>query len=173
MDFTEVLSKRFSVRKFENKQVEKEKLLEVLDAGRIAPTAGNYQPFKILVVETPKGIEKMWNGYQYSINSPVALIVCADTNTSWKRPFDGKDYGDVDVSIVTDHMMLAAENLGLGSLWIGAFEPNDIRAKFNIPEQYIPVNILLIGYPASDAIQLAAFGRIKKPLDELVVYESF
>lgn len=177
--FLQLIAKRSSVRKFDSKQVEKEKLLTILEAGRLAPTATNRQPYKILVLETPDGIAKLRKNNKFIYEAPLALIVCANHKESFKRNFpgchDGKDSGDTDTSIVTDHMMLCAADLDLGSVWIWAFDPVKVRADFNILEQYEPVHILLIGYPAADAGSWSWFqhGKMRKPLEESVVYETF
>jgi nitroreductase len=173
MDFMELIRKRYSVRKFDSRQVETEKLLAILDAGRLAPTACNYQPYKILALETPTEIEKLRKGNPCIYESPVALIVCADHEHTWKRLADGHDYADIDATIVTDHMMLAAAGLELGSVWIGAFDPENLRAEFKIPPQFEPVNILLIGYPAGEIGAQTRPDKRRKPLEETVVYGTF
>jgi nitroreductase len=173
MDFMQLITNRYSVRKFDCKQVEKEKLLSILEAGRLAPTACNYQPYKVLALETPTGIEKLRKGNLHIYESPAALIICADHEHTWKRITDGHDYADIDATIVTDHMMLAAAELGLGSIWIGAFDPDNLRTVFNIPHNFEPVNILLIGYPAGGADVHTRNDKRRKPLEETVVYETF
>jgi nitroreductase len=173
MDFLELAKKRCSVRKYDSKPVEKEKLMTILEAGRVAPTATNRQPYKIIVVETPAGLEKLQEGNNYMYKAPLALIVCADHNKTWKRPWDGKDSADTDIGIVTDHMMLSATDLGLGSIWLWAFDPATIRDKFNIPEHIEPVNILLIGYPTSELSSSSRHDTQRKALQETVVYETF
>lgn len=173
MDFIELAKKRCSVRKYDSKPVEKEKLLMILEAGRIAPTATNRQPQKVLVIETPSGLEKLRKGNNYIYEAPLALIVCVNHNETWKRPWDGKDTADTDASIVTDHMMLCAAALGLGSVWLWAFESATVRADFNIPEQFEPVNILLIGYPAGELSSPLRHDTQRKMLQETVIYETF
>lgn len=173
MKFHDLAKKRYSVRRFKSQEVEPEKLEMVLEAGRLAPTACNYQPYKVLVLKTPAGIEKLRKGNPYMYEAPVAIIVCINHEAVWKRLSDGKDYGDIDATIVTDHMMLAAADLGLGSIWMGAFDPQNLRSEFNIPEHYEPVNVLLLGYAADDAAPQSAIAKRRKPLSETVIYESF
>lgn len=96
------------------KPVEKEKLEKILTSAHVAPTAANLQPVKLLVVqdkERLKSIAKAGNIY----NAPLAIIVCADHSKAWTRPFYNKQTADIDASILTDHMMLQATELGLGT----------------------------------------------------------
>ena len=95
----------------------------ILEAARVAPTAANLQPVRLIVVQEKEGlakIEKAANIY----NAPLAVIVCADHSTAWTRPFDKKQTGDIDASILTDHMMLQASELGLGTVWVCYFKPD-------------------------------------------------
>ena len=173
MMFLDLVKTRYAVRRFTRQEVEPEKLEMILEAGRLAPTACNYQPYKVLVLKSPAGIEKLRKGNPYMYEAPVALVICVNHEIVWKRLSDGKDYGDIDATIVTDHMMLAAADLGLGSIWMGAFHPQNLHAEFCIPEHYEPVNVLLIGYPADDAVAQSTTAKRRKPLAETVVYESF
>lgn len=170
MDFMEVITKRYSVRKFADKPVEEEKLQSILEVGRQAPTAKNLQPQRILVVREKEGLEKI-NKAARLYNAPLAIIACADTRESWKRPFDGMDSKDIDVSIVTTYMMLEATRQGLGSVWICWFDPAVIRQEFALPDYIVPVNILAVGYPAEDC-QPAPMHFSRKPLAETVAYEK-
>lgn len=152
MNFLELAQKRYSVRKFGDMKVEKDKLYLILEAGRIAPTAGNYQPQRILVLDSEEGLSKLSLCTPYKFNQSLALLVCYDETISWKRSFDGKNDGEVDASIVATHMMLEATELGIGSTWIGHFDPVGIRKTFEIPASIIPVALLLMGYPSDDAV---------------------
>lgn len=173
MDFLELAKKRYSVRKYEDKKVEKEKLLKILEAARIAPTAANFQPQKLLVIQKEEGLEKLKKGANIH-GAPLAIIVCSDHSTSWKRSsFDGKDAADIDASIITDHMMLEATELGLGSVWICAFNPAIIKEEFNIPENFEPINILAIGYADRPAESPDRHDTKRKALNETVFYETF
>ena len=98
--------------------------------------------------------------------APCAVIVCADTGEAWTRKYDGKTIGDIDASIVTDHMMLAAASLGLDTLWICMFKPEAVREEFRLPEHVEPVNILLRRpRPSRPAAQTArGNGRIRNLL---------
>lgn len=99
--------------------------------------------------------------------------MCADHSKAWKRPLDGKDMVDIDATIITDHMMLQAADLGLGSLWICYFKPDVLKQDFNIPEEVEPVNILALGYNAGPVASPDRHSEARKPMDMVVSYESF
>lgn len=167
MDFIELCKTRYSVRSYANRKVEDDKLNAILEAGRLAPTAANLQPQKIIAVRSEDGLKKL--GESANIyGAPLALIVCADKTKAWKRPFDGKLTTDIDASIVTDHMMLEAEDLGLGSVWICYFKPDILRKNFSIPDNIEPVNILAIGYADENS---HVKEKDRKPLSDTVIRE--
>ncbi|SDC69040.1 MULTISPECIES: nitroreductase family protein [unclassified Candidatus Frackibacter] len=172
MDFLQLAKERYSVREYESKKVEEEKLLKILEAGRVAPTATNSQPQRLIVVQKEEGLNKIKKGAKI-YDAPLAIIVCSDHGHTWKRPFDGMNTAHIDASIVTDHMMLQATQLGLGTVWICYFEPEVIKEEFNIPENIEPVNILAIGYAAGEAASPDRHNTDRKPLEETVYYESF
>ncbi|KLU66610.1 FMN reductase [NAD(P)H] [Desulfosporosinus acididurans] len=172
MKFLELAKKRFSVRKYQTKEVEEEKLLKILEAGRVAPTGANTQPQRILAICSKEGLEKI-SKCANIYKAPVALIVCVDHSVTWKRPLDGKDIGEIDVSIVTDHMMLQATELELGTCWICYFDETTLRQEFNIPDNYEPLTILVIGYSAAEPASSDRHGTLRKSLDNTVRYESF
>lgn len=172
MNFLELAKKRCSVRKYEERKVEEEKLLKILEAGRVAPTAANYQPQRLLVVQEKEGLDKLKKGGNV-YGAPLAIIVCADHGTTWKRNFDGKDTADIDASIVTTHMMLQATELDLGTIWVCWFDPEVIRNEFNLPENLEPINILGIGYPLAPLDSPDRHTTMRKPMDNTVYYETF
>ncbi len=170
MSFLDLAKKRYSCRAYSDRKVEKEKLELILEAGRVAPTAKNLQPQRLIVVQEKEGFEKISKAANI-YNAPLAIIVCADKNTAWVRPFDQKQVEDIDASIVTDHMMLEAAELGLDSVWICYFKPDVIRAEFGLPDNLVPVNILAIGYGSGEPKSPARFDEARKPLSETVFFE--
>lgn len=172
MDFVELAKRRCSVRSYQEKPVEQEKLEKILEAGRVAPTACNLQPQRILVVRTKEGIDKL-KKVGNVFNAPLYLVICADHSRTWKRAFDGKDSADIDVSIVTTQMMLEAADIGLASIWIGSFKPDVMRAEFSIPKGLEPVNLLGIGYPEGEVKSPERHDADRKPLAETVFYDCF
>jgi nitroreductase len=171
MDFLELAKRRYSVRKYKDKKVEKEKLLKILEAGRVAPTGANTQPQRLIVIQEEKGLDKIKKAANV-FGAPLAIIVCGDHKSVWKRPFDGKDILDIDTSIVTDHMMLQAIELGLGTLWVCYFDPAIIRKEFNLPEDVEPVNILAIGYSDCEPASPDRHEKTRKPIEQTVYYET-
>lgn len=172
MNFLDNAKKRYSVRSYKSQKVEQEKLDLILEAARVAPTAANLQPVRLIVVQEKEGlakIEKAANIY----NAPLAVIVCADHSTAWTRPFDKKQTGDIDASILTDHMMLQASELGLGTVWVCYFKPDILSQEFNLPANLEPVNILVIGYADEEPVDPDRHGKTRIPLDTLVAYEKF
>lgn len=172
MDFLELAKKRYACRQYLDRKVEAEKLAAILEAGRVAPTGANFQPQRLIVVESKEGMERLARCTR-DFGAPLAIIVCADTSAAWTRKYDGKMIGDIDASIVTDHMMLEATAQGLNTLWICMFKPDAVREEFHLPEQVVPVNILLVGYGAGEAASPERHATTRKPLSETVFYESY
>ncbi len=152
MDFLELVKKRYSCRSFSNKEVEREKIMKILEAAKLAPTARNIQPQKILVLTEKEQLEKLSACTQYGWNAPTIMILFYDQSVSYKRDkYDNKEFGDIDISIVTTHMMLEAQYLGLGTTWIGSFDPEKLVETYKIPKNLVPVAILPIGYPSKES----------------------
>lgn len=172
MEFLELAKKRYSVRSFTDQQIEEEKLAKILEAGRVAPTAANCQPQRILVVRDKDrltALQKAANTY----GAPLILVVCADKTQAWVRPFDKKNCSDIDASIVTDHMMMEATELGLGSVWICYFKPDIVKELFNIPDSLEPVNILAVGYADCKALSPDRHSQTRKPIGDITFYDTF
>lgn len=170
MKLIDLIKKRYSVRNYKKDPVTDELLMQILEAGRLAPTGANTQPQRIIAVREQAGLDKI-NKAANTFSAPLVLIVCADHNVVWKRLYDGKKITDIDASIVTDHMMLAATELGLGSVWICHFKPDVIRSEFNLPSHIEPINILAIGYE-NEAGGLKR-RTTRKPLEETVFFERY
>lgn len=169
MDLLNVAKSRYSVRNYLDKKVEKEKLNKILEAAHVAPTAANLQPVRLLVVQEKENLDKI--GKAASIyNAPLAIIVCSDHSKAWKRPFDGKQTVDIDASILTDHMMLEATELGLGSVWVYYFKPDVIKKEFALPDGLEPINILAIGYADESPASSNRHAQMRIPMEELVTY---
>lgn len=174
MDFLTLAKKRYTVRSYKKQKVEQEKLDAILEAAHVAPTGGNCQPQRLIVVQEAEGLTKIAKATNI-YGAPLAIIVCSDTNATWTRPFDGKKLTDIDASIVTDHMMMEATDLGLGSVWICYFKPDVLKAEFEIDDGLEPVNILAIGYADTSNDPVLSPDRhtkMRKPLSSLVSYEK-
>lgn len=172
MNFSELAENRYSVRKFANREVEQEKINAIIKAGRVAPTACNNQPQKVLVIKSGEALERLRKCTKSHFNAPLAMLVCYDKTLCWKREYDGKESGDIDCAIVTTHMMLEAFSLGIGSTWVMHFIPEAIRCEFSLPENYIPVSLLVMGYPAEDA-KMYPGHLSKKDESETVFYNEY
>lgn len=172
MEFLELVKKRYSCRKFLDKPVEKEKIKKVLETARLAPTACNFQPQKIFVITDKMKIEALKECTRFTFGAPVILVVCYNKDESWKRKYDGQDEGIIDCSIVSTHMMLQIAELGLGSTWVGAFNPSKAREILNISENLEIVNLLPFGYPAEDGGP-SAMHENRKTLEEITCWEQF
>ena len=171
MDFITIAKKRCSIRSYTAKRVEPEKLEQILEAAHIAPTAANLQPIRLIVVQHKDGLAKIGKAANI-YGAPLAIIVCADHSKAWIRPFDNKQTCDIDAAILTDHMMLQATELGLGTVWVCYFQPDRLRIEFDLPEHLEPINILAIGYAGEAPADPARHATTRIPLTELVSYES-
>ncbi len=166
--FIALAKRRCSVRAYESRPVEPEKAAAIVEAAHVAPSAANRQPVRIVQVETPaglRGLEAACNAY----GAPLAFVACVDHARSWKRPLDGRDSAEVDAAIATDHMMLAATDLGLGSLWIGMFDPEALAHALDLPANLDPVAVLAVGYAAGEPSSPERHASERIPVDELVV----
>ncbi len=170
--FLELAQRRHSVRSYEARAVEESKLSQVLEAGRIAPTAANMQPCRFLVLNTPAAMAKLEKACSPH-GAPMAIVVCADRGSAWVRPFDRASMTDIDASIATTHMMLCAQDLGLSTCWITYFMPDVVRAEFSIPEGLIPVNILAVSYGKEGQKPASRYDADRRPLEEIVWYSGF
>ena len=169
MEFLQLSEARYSLRKFSGRPVEAEKLAAVLEAGRNAPTAHNLQPQRIFVLQSPEALEKADACTAAHFHPPVILVVAYDPETAWKRETDGKNHGEIDASIAATQMMLEAADLGLGTTYVGMFEPEKLLASFPEMAGLCPIAMLPLGYPAEGA-HPSRLHADRKPMEELVKY---
>ena len=151
MDFLKLCADRYSVRSYSDKKVPDELLLKILEAGRLAPTAKNQQPQRIYVLSSDKALEKL-HKHARCYDAPVVLLVCGDTNAAGTRPTVSHNLAEMDASIVATHMMLAAASLGLGSVWMCAFDNEAVAKEFDLPDNIKPYILLPIGYASEDCV---------------------
>ena len=169
MDFNVLSAARYSLRKFSDRAVEPEKLALVLEAGRNAPTAHNFQPQRIFVLRSPEALEKADACMGSHFPPPALVAVAYDPAVSWKRETDGKDHGEIDAAIAATQMMLQAADLGLGTTYVGMFEPEKLLAAFPEMAGTMPIALLPLGYPAEGA-HPARLHSDRRPVEELVKY---
>lgn len=172
MEFTNLIEERCSVRSFKPGHLPREMLERILRAGHLAPTGCNYQPQRILVLNTDESMEKLRSCTKCHFGAPTALLVCHNTAESWVRKYDGALSSPVDAVIVATHMMLAAHDAGVGCCWVMHFDPAAVREAFGIPAGVEPAALLVMGYPAEDARPLPLHFKTR-PQEETVVYDHF
>lgn len=161
---------RSSVRAYREQTVEEDKLQKLLEIAHVAPTAANMQPVRLVVVRSREGLSAVSEAANI-YGAPIAVVVCADKSKAWMRPFDSMVTTDIDASILTDHMMLMATELGLGSVWICYFKPDVLKQELDLPENLEPVNILALGYSAEPEADKDRHDQTRIPIDELVQYK--
>ena len=169
MNFAELSAQRYSLRKFSDRPVEDALLQQVLEAGRNAPTAHNNQPQRIFVFRSPEALEKADACMDCHFHAPVVIGVGYDPKESWHREHDGKDHGEIDAAIAVTQMMLQAADLGLGTTYVGMFDPEKLTAAFPEMAGLVPIAMLPLGYPAEGA-HPARLHTDRKPMEQLVKY---
>jgi nitroreductase len=169
MDVIKAINKRYSVRAYRPKPVEDDKLLAVLNAARMAPTANNRQPFQIIIIHTKGREEDLLSIYTrpWFVQAPVIVCICGLPGEAWVRK-DGRLYFYVDLAIVMDHIVLAATKLGLGTCIIAAFDEANARKVLALPDDVDPVLFTPLGYPA-DIPKI----KERKQLADLIRYEHW
>lgn len=171
MDFKELLEGRHSIRSFTPEKLTDELLDKVLDAGRMAPSAHNNQPWLFVVVNDSDTLQQLSQAYPRSwfSRAPQVIVVCADHQQSWKRAIDQKDHADIDIAIATDHMTLRACELGLGTCWVCHFDPEKAAEALNLPQHVEPVVFLPIGRPDETKVP----PKKRKSLNEVVRFNGY
>ena len=166
MDILHIIKARHSVRRYQDRVVDEETLLRILEAAHAAPTAANRQPVRLLVIREKEGLQKVGKAANI-YGAPAVVIVCASRAKAWTRE-DGMNSAVIDAAILTDHMMLEAASLGLGSVWICWFRADVLKKEFALPEELEPVNILALGWSAQEAASPDRHATQRIPLSELV-----
>lgn len=169
MDVMQAIRTRRSIRKYQDRPVESQKLHQLLEAARLAPSASNRQNWKLVVITdaaTRKKMVKACYEQAFIAQAPVLIVACATDAQRIMR--SGLQAAAVDPTIAVDHMTLAAVELELGSCWIGAFDPQQVAEIINLPEGVIPAHVLTVGYPDEDPTP-----RPRKATDEIICRETF
>lgn len=166
-DFLQLARDRYSCRAFSDAPVEAEKVQALVDAAVAAPTAVDKQPWHLWVVESPEAVERISALTRFSFGAKVIFVLGAAADEAWVRKYDGRNFADVDASIVGTHVMLAAHDLGLGTTWVGHFDAPAVKGEFPEMEPYDLVALFPLGYPAEDA-EPAPMHFKRRPADELV-----
>lgn len=169
MKFLELAQKRYSVRGYTEQPVGDEELMQILEAGRLAPSAANFQPWHFIVVRDSAVKARLAEAYKkdWFQKAPVVIVVCVSPNHAWTRQ-DGRNYAFVDAAIAMDHMTLCAADLGLGTCWIAAFDPAKVRSALDLPGYIEPVAMTPVGWPA-----VPATPKKRKALSALVHWDRW
>ena len=167
MEFNNVIQNRYSCRAFAARAVEQEKVDRILEAGRIAPTAVNKQPVHVWAVSNPDTLEAIKGVTRSNYGAPLLLVVGYRPADAWVRRYDGKNGAEVDASIIATYLMLAAENEGLATLWVGSFDPALLKDILPGTDDYELVAMINVGYPSAES-QPSAMHEARIPIGEFV-----
>lgn len=149
MSFMEQTAERYTTRSYSEKPVEKEKIDMILEAGNRSPSARNLQPVRVLVAASDDSLARLAKAANL-YGAPLGLVAIVRRDLAWKRPFDGKNFGDIDASIVMTQMMYEAQEQGLGTTWIGYFDPSVLRTELRLTDNEEVSAILAVGYRADE-----------------------
>ncbi len=170
MTFRDLAEARFSLRNYDSRPVEQEKIDRLLECVRLAPSAVNFQPCVFYVVTDQVLLAQLQDCYNrdWFKTAPMCIVACGNHQQAWHRKLDGKDHTDIDVAIAVDHLTLAAVDMGLGSCWICNFDAQKCAQVLDLPEGVEPIAMVAIGYAAKDERPL----KKRKSHDELFVYKK-
>ncbi len=170
MDFYDLVSSRSSIRSFiRNKPVPDDVLRRVLNAGRMAPSAKNLQPWTFKVVSSPEKLRDIYPCYpaDWIQSAPHLLFVTGRPDEAWVRKYDGYNSIETDLTIALDHIILAATWEGLATCWIEAFDPSKLRHALNLANNETIFSFTPLGYAAPDA---KPFPKKRKELDDIIEF---
>jgi len=169
MDFLELAHARNSIRGYLPDPVDDALLQKVLEAGRMAPSAANRQPWHFIVVRDPAHKAALRDAYDrdWFMSAPAVIVVCVELNVAWQRS-DGVNYAMVDGAIAMDHITLCAADLGLGTCWIGAFDPDVLHRCLSLPGHIEPMAMTPLGYPDAPPRP-----KDRKPAEEVIHWEQW
>lgn len=169
MNFLDLAKTRYSVRSYDPRPIEKEKMDYVMECARMAPSAVNFQPWKFFVINTPEMLTAIKAAYprEWIQSAPCIIVACSDHSESWHRRADNKDHADIDIAIAVEHICLAATEQGLGTCWVCNFDPTVCRNVLSLPQNLEPAVLIPIGYPAATA---EAAPKKRKEANEIISY---
>lgn len=168
MEFAKLAKGRYSLRKFSSRPVEQEKLDLLLEAAQASPTAKNLQPQRIFVLRSPSALEKAGRCTPCHFGAPVILAVGYDASAAWVRS-DGKNHGEIDAAIAAAHIMLQAADLGMGTTYVGMFDPVKLEQELPQLQGVTVIALLPVGYAAEGA-HPAHLHDQRNPLEDMVTY---
>ena len=153
MNFLELVKSRYSVRSYQNRPIEEEKLNYLLECVRFAPSAVNLQPWRFKVVTDEATLKQISECYKrdWIQTAPCIIVACVNHEESWHRRLDGKDHADIDIAIAVEHLCLAAAEQGLGTCWVCNFNAALCKEKLGLSETMEPAVLIPLGYAADEA----------------------
>lgn len=166
--FIDLVKQRYSVRSYEERQIEKEKMEYIMECVRLAPSAVNFQPWHFYVVTDREKLEALKSTYkrEWIQSAPCIVVACANHEESWHRRLDNKDHADIDLAIAIEHLCLAAAEQGLGTCWVCNFDASLCHQLMAFPENVEPVALIPIGYtPESEVPE-----KKRKQMEEICTY---
>jgi len=177
---TQVIKARRSIRKYQDKPIEREKILQCIEAARLAPSAENVQPWRFIVIDDPElkdefsqqAFSGIYRPMLFAAKAPVIIVILAKLDIFANRigkQIQGIHYYFIDTGIAGEHFALQAQELGLGTCWIGWFHPRKVRKVLKIPRNYKIVSLMSVGYPGE--IKLKEKKRLS--IDEIAWFNGF
>ena len=178
MTVLDIIRKRQSVRKYQDKPVEEEKLQQILEAARLAPSSTNSQPWHFISVKDKELKSKLMNAVPLGVaamnkfinEAPIVIVGCV-TPTFFQKVSSvfGRENHFIDVSIAMEHMVLVAEDIGLGTCWVGWFDEGKVKKLLNVPRGAKVVAMLALGYPAEGGMHATT----RKALEEIYSVDRY
>jgi len=168
MAVLEAIRKRYSCRNYQDKAIQSQKLDEILEAARLAPSAKNMQDWRFVVVtdkQTKTKLAEAANNQKFLENAAAIIVACSNSDHVMRC---GQAIGPIDVAIALEHICLQASELGLATCWIGSFYPNKVRAVLGIPEDIVIVELMGLGYPADEMKEPK-----RQPMKNIVCFEKW
>jgi len=168
MTILEAIRKRYSCRAYQDRPVEQEKLDQIFEAARLAPSAKNMQDWRFVVVtdkEKRYQLAKAANNQMFLKNAGAIIVACSNSDYVMRC---GQSIGPIDVAIALEHICLQAADLGLATCWIGSFEPEKVRAILDIPNDITVIELMALGYPADEPKKPR-----RQPIEKILCYEKW
>jgi len=168
MTVLDVIRKRYSCRAYQDKPIEREKLEQILEAARLAPSAKNLQDWRFVAVtdkETKHKIAQAANNQNFLQNAGAIIVACSVSNEVMRC---GQAVGPIDVAIALEHIALQAAELGLATCWIGSFYPEKVRPIVGIPQDIAIIELMAVGYPADSRKE-----PNRQAIEKVVCYEKW
>ena len=168
MTVLEAIRKRYSCRAYQDRSIERQKLDSILDAARLAPSAKNTQDWRFVVVtdkETKRQVAEATNRPEVFEKAGAIIAGCSNSDYVMRC---GQAIGPIDVAIALEHICLQAAELGLGTCWIGSFDPKIVRRILGIPDDIVIIELMAVGYPADNRPEPK-----REPMDKIACYEKW